>query len=144
MEETEDVVQGEEGSLKRRRLFHTMEELASTIVRVQVTATLETALHKRRLIDLFKPSLLRRTRTVCATKPLAPTSIVKSSAFQPFSILLILSNRGVYVPILRTWAPLMFSSAGQVSSIKKTFLKERDKINKSGLEEVLKISGGKT
>src|SRR6478609_5407073 len=109
------------------------EHRATTVARVRtaVVASLEE-----------KPNSRRRRGTERATHPRAPTSIGFTPTVQPACS--IASASSLYLEALNTDAISMFSSAGQVNSIRKTLRVLVDHKTTSGRCVVGTISGGNT
>ena len=104
---------------------------------------METDLHNFVFSALVCPSFANRFWKDCPTKPRAPTSIVHRRGIRPISQTWRTRSMCMYLVSLRILAASIPSSAGQVSSIIKTFFKSTDQITISGLCSVHKISGGK-
>ena len=85
-----------------------------------------------------KPRIEKMDNELCETKPLAPTSMVLHMAFHPFDF--ASSTKFTYFSLFFSFHILIFSSAGEVSSTKQTFLADSLYTQMSGLE--LAILGG--
>ena len=88
----------------------------------------------------LKPNKLKTFKDGFETNPLAPTSIVLQYALNPFP--LASSSNPRYFSVFLILHEVMFSSAGEVSSIKQTFFALVLWIQMSGLRFELAISGG--
>ena len=89
------------------------------------------------------PSFPRQFQSDFPMNPRAPTSTVMKETFY-FVCSEIWFVKSMYFVSFLTFAALMPSSAGQVSSMSKTFRDACDQIIISGLSLVLIISGGNT
>ena len=103
--------------------------------------TSDNCLHIRFAFEHENPILVRQRRVECATKPLAPTSIVRKEQRQPADT--IFSVNSLYLARLRVAAAGIPSSAPHVSSKSITCLVSFDHIIMSGRAVVGSISGGK-
>ena len=93
------------------------------------------------MVWFFKPKLLKQHKTDLEQYPLAPTSTSNRSMLQRlFSITLF---SGMYLLILVLRHASMFSSHGDVSSMRITLFSLLEKIVMSGLSSVKAKSGGK-
>ena len=97
------------------------------------------------MVDLTKllcnPRAWKQHNTDLAQKPLAPTSTAKRCTLQPLDSMVIFSGR--YLLNFSSCHFSMFSSHGQVNSIRITFLVELENMTISGRSWVKAIWGGK-
>ena len=103
-------------------------------------ATLESSLLMAPFLLELKPSIENTAKELLDIKPRAPTSIVLEIAENPFD--LASSTRSKYFCLFLSFQSWMFSSAGEVSSMKHTFLACSLNMQISGRRLVLAIEGG--
>ena len=93
------------------------------------------------MVRFFKPKLLKQNITNPNQYTLALTSTATRSTFQPFFSITLF--KGMYLLTLALCKASMFSSHGQVCSMRITFFSLSEKIVMSGLSSVNAMCGGK-